>query len=185
MIMDLQAILDVFYSNFSGIPDYQGLQTVLDLLDKNYLSITKIKTDISKNIYQKTTNDILTGRIKSIDYQGGSNNHLALKVLSERYIRNNFGLQSNLEYSFFGRVPDVISRDKNIIFECGDTDPWKISEYFRHNEDLIVFILPYPLVEDTFLYTYKFLKNKPGLQNYLYQQQVDSLADVKKIITGK
>ncbi|MFA6534130.1 MAG: hypothetical protein WCT37_03075 [Patescibacteria group bacterium] len=183
--MDGADIFEIFYSNFTGSPDYQGLSDVLDLLNRKYIKISKTKTGFNKADYQTTVDKILDGQIKSIDYQGGSNNHLALKVLAEEYIRNNFGLKSSLEYNFFGRIPDVISLDKNIIFECGDTDPWKVTEYFRNDDNLKVFIFPYPGDDEEELFTYEIIKGKEGLKDYLLQKQLDGLSAVKKIIRAR
>lgn len=183
--MELQQLIDIFYSNYNARIDYEALEDICHSISDEYLKI--VKTEIcSWNVFQGMLNKVLNGETPVCEYDGGGKKHVALKVAAGKYILKRFGQKCGYEENYCGRRPDVISRDKDIIFECGDTDPRKILEYLGENEDLKIFVMPYHRIEDgKLIHAFLFTKHKNGLAAHLYKRKIDSLADVRKIIASR
>lgn len=177
-------LIEIFYSNFNAGIDYEGIQEVYGLLLSRYIKIKKVAICPVKKLHQ-IIDEVLDGKIKIFDYEGGEKRRVALKIIAGDYILNSFNQQVDYEVNYYGRRPDVISKDKTIVFECGDTDPRKILEYFSNDENLAIYILPYPYFEQENLVAYLFLKERRGLQEYLRTKCIDSLADVRQIIASR
>lgn len=178
-------MIDVFYSNYNAGIDYDALQSIYQSLSDEYLKVKKIKI-CSCDVFEDTLDKVLNGDIPVCEFDGGGKKHIALKVSSGKYILERFGQKCSYEDNYCGRRPDVISKNKDIIFECGDTDPRKILEYLGENENLKIFVMPYHRVEEgNLIHAFLFIKNKNGLAAHLYKRKVDSLADVRKIIAAR
>lgn len=178
-------MIDIFYSNYNANIDYDALLSINQSLFDEYLKVEKIKI-CSCNIFQNTLDKVLSGKIPVFEYDGGGKKHVALKVAAGKYILKRFDQKCSYEDNYCGRRPDVISKNKDIIFECGDTDPRKILEYLGENENLKIFVMPYHRVEEgNLIHAFLFIKNKNGLAAHLHKIKVDSLADVRKIIAAR
>lgn len=179
--MEIITLINIFYSNYNGKIDYDGIYKINDLINDDFIKVNIIKI-CNKEKYSDTIDKLNTGKIKMMDYQGGTVGHSALKVIAEEYIKNRFQQNVCIEQNYFGRIPDIISYNKQIIFECGDTDPWKIIEYFRNDDNLQIFILPYAFEDQDGLNAYRFTKNIDNLKDILFNKYIDSLSDIKNII---
>lgn len=183
--MNLQQLIDVFYSNYRAGIDYDALESIFQSLSDEYLKVKKIKI-CACDVFQDTLDKVLNGNIPVCEFDGGGKIHIALKVVAGKYILEKFGQKCGYEENYRSRQPDVISRDKDIIFECGDTNPRKILEYLGEDENLKIFVMPYHHIEDgNLIHAFLFVKNKNGLAAHLYKRKVDSLADVRKIIAAR
>ncbi|MBI5022817.1 MAG: hypothetical protein HZC05_01455 [Candidatus Magasanikbacteria bacterium] len=183
--MELQELIDTFYSNYNASIDYEALENICQSMSDGYLKVIKIEI-CSLNVFQNTLDKVLNGKTPIFEYDGGGKKHIALKIAAGKYILKKFGQKCDYEENYCGQRPDVISKDKDIIFECGDTDPRKILEYLGENENLKIFVMPYHRIEDGKLICgFLFIKNKNGLATNLYKRKIDSLADVRKIIASR
>lgn len=182
--MDLNQVVDIFYSNFNAGIDYDAAQELADLLVSDYIKIEKVEI-CSTTEFDKILEKVLSGKIGVCDYDGGGKKHITLKIIAGNYVEKKLHQKVNFEAIYYGRRPDVISKDESIIVECGDTDPRKILEYFENNENIKVYILPYSHAEDEKLFAYLFTKNKSELSDYLHTKKVSALSDVRKIIASR
>lgn len=154
-------IRDIFYSGaqaFRGSRD--SISEIAFLVDENYLSISTV-TIASKNEYKVLLNNPdKLGRL--YEATGGSKTHVALKVLTRKYLETSRGCRSVFEHPFCGYYPDVLSDDETIVAECGHTDnSEKILDYFRQGNIKECIQIPYPSDEDTEVKGYSFTaKNK-------------------------
>jgi len=182
--MEISTLISIFYSNYNGKIDYDGIYKINDLIKRDLIKIEQVEI-CDKGEYLNVIDKLNAGEVKIIDYQGGSTGHSALKVIAEKYIKENFQQNVSVEQNYFGRIPDVLSADNQIIFECGDTDPWKIIEYFRNNDNLQIFVLLYISERQNFLRAYKFIKNVNDLKNILLDEHAESLNIIKNIIKSR
>jgi len=90
--------------------------------------------------YHEYIDDIKSGKIDRFDIEGGDG-HLALKLLARDYLQ---GQKTNFEIEFDGYFPDVITFNKKVIIECGNTNPDKILNYFKNKKLEQVIVIPYP-----------------------------------------
>lgn len=177
-------LIEIFYSNYNARIDYEGIKEIYDLLQSRYIKIKKVAICPVKKLHQ-IIDEVLDGKIKIFDYEGGEKRHVALKIIAGDYILNSFNQQVDYEVNYYGRRPDVISKDKTIVFECGDTDPRKILEYFTNNDDIQIYILPYNYVNQKVLVAYLFSKNRDDLGEYLKSKCIDSLSEIRQIIKSR
>lgn len=183
--MKPQELLDLFYSNYSTNFDYEAIKEIYEILCAGYIKITKVEI-CAMGQFDKIMDKVLSGEIAICDYDGGGKKHIALKIIAGKYILKHFHQKCSYEVNFYGRRPDVTSKEKDIIFECGDTDPRKIMEYLEADENLTVFILPYHRTDDgDKLFAFDFVKNKDGLAAFLHNKKIDKLTDVRKIINAR
>ncbi|HDQ23031.1 MAG TPA: hypothetical protein ENN28_03615 [Candidatus Uhrbacteria bacterium] len=150
-------LLNIFYSNSRLGIDYQAIDELNFLIKEKIINFSENKLAELMEFY-KIIDKLKNEEIKEFDYQGGQIRHMSLKILGEKLLRN-LNKKSKIENIFHNRYPDLISSDKQIIIECGDTDPNKIIEYFNLSV-VKIFILPYPDNESDFLYFYEFTCNK-------------------------
>lgn len=185
--MDIKQLADIFYSNpgcRTDRIDFEGLYKIQQLLDLKYIKLER-NTISSIKEYKVIIEKLTNGDIDEYEYQGGSLKHVALKIIAQNDLIKAGNSEILFEFNYFGRVPDVITKDKSKIFECGDTDPRKIDEYFSIDDNLIIYILPYPDIDDHEIVVYKFIKAKSGLNDFLIKNHLESLSDIKKIITSR
>lgn len=182
--MDIEQLIGIFYSNFNAGIDYDGIQEIYDLWQSRYIKIKKVAICPVKKLHQ-IIDEILDGKIKVFDYEGGEKKHVALKIVAGDYVSESFHQQVDYEVNYCGRRPDVISKDRTIIVECGDTDPRKILEYFTNNDNIQIYILPYNYVNQKVLASYLFSNNRDDLGEYLKNKYIDSLSEIRQIITSR
>src|SRR3989344_5425879 len=103
----LSKIRDIFYSgDFAFNGESESINEISFLLDEKYLFLDSVE------IARKHIHDAAAG---------GGYTHIALKVLSGRYLQKTKGRQSLFEQPFCGYFPDVLCEDKSIAVECGHT----------------------------------------------------------------
>jgi hypothetical protein len=157
------SLLDIFYSNSRIAVNFQALDELQFLLDEKIIKI-KFGKKFTQEEFYKVIDRINSKEIKIFDYQGGEIRHLALKYLAEELLKN-LHKTPKIEQLYNNRYPDVMSEDREIIVECGDTDPQKIIEYFN-GEIKNILIIPYPTSESKIFTSYKFECDFAGLAEY-------------------
>ena len=123
-------VKNIFTDSIQGFRiDMQLIVDVTFLLNKKLLIIEK-KQISTKEIYFKYIEDIESGKIPKIDIHGGSINHLALKLIGNKYLEKIGLFDNKYELEFEGYFPDIITQNKKFIVECGNTNPDKVLNYF-------------------------------------------------------
>lgn len=156
-------LIDIFYSNSRLNIDYQAIDEIDFLIHEKIIKYKEEKLCNLEEFY-KIIDRIQNKEIKIFDYQGGENRHMALKYLGEKFLLSK-NKQVKIENIFHNRYPDLISEDKEIIIECGDTDPNKIIEYFSLGVAKLFFI-PYPDDKSEHLMIYEFRCDSDELKEY-------------------
>jgi len=179
-----ERIRSIFYGNTPYEGSYESIQEIAFLVDKGYLALALFPL-ADKKEYKRLFDRPLIESPGAYDAAGGGDAHIALKLLGARYLKDKRGFESQFEQPFCGYFPDVISRDKSIIIECGVTgNPEKMLACFRQS-DLKEFIqLPYPYEEDAELIAYNFA---PGndCRDFLKFLETEKLKNIKSIINRK
>lgn len=178
--MSAQEIIDIFYSNFNAAIDYSSIYEIFDLIEKDFIIHNKI-TICKKENYDLIIEKVSAGAINTFDFDGGQIGHLALKYLAKELLETKGHRRILFEYWFQGRKPDVMTSDKTIIIECGDTDPNKIIEYFENPKLKKVFVIPYPREGEKEIIGYVFSKTD-GLRSYLNDKINQRYNNIRKII---
>jgi len=83
------------------------------------------------------------------------------------------------EQEFEGYFPDVISRDKKMIVECGNTNPDKIFNYFKNKYVQKLIIIPYISNTEQFISAYIFTADTE-LSDFLNFSENEKVKDIKK-----
>ena len=170
----IQMVKDIFHSgSFAHSYDKQIIADIVFLLQEGLLSVEKKKIS-DKNHYIKHIDDIKSGKISRIDIEGGGDGHLALKLLAKNYLIAGGCEKINFEQQYEGYVPDVITFDKKIIIECGNTNADKVFYYFKNKNLKEMIIIPYPADEEANIWCYIF---KPGeeLSEFLFFREKEML----------
>src|SRR3989344_1663933 len=107
-------VRDIFYSGaqaFRGSHD--SISEIAFLIDEGYLSISTIIIN-SKKEYRILLSQ--PDKLEQFDEAaGGSNTHIALKVLAKNYLETSRNCKSLFEHPFCGYYPDVLSDDETIV----------------------------------------------------------------------
>lgn len=150
---DLELIL---YSGqfMRGAYDYDSLKEILYLLQEGILIHTIANISTVKK-YHEIIDKLGNNDIAQIDYEGGSIAHQALKVVAVEYLKQQT-IQTDVELPYRGRIPDVITKDRKRIIECGNTDPKKFFDYFDSNVEQID-IIPYPFEDEKVICLHTFI----------------------------
>ncbi|HCM43948.1 MAG: hypothetical protein UY39_C0013G0012 [Candidatus Kaiserbacteria bacterium GW2011_GWC2_49_12] len=147
----LSKIRDIFYSgDFAFNGESESINEISFLLDEKYLFLDSV--EIAKKLeYVRLADEIARKHIHDAA-AGGGYTHIALKVLSGRYLQKTKGRQSLFEQPFCGYFPDVLCEDKSIAVECGHTqNPRKMLDYFRQGGIQEFIQVPYPSEDDNVL----------------------------------
>lgn len=149
-------IRDIFYSGqFGFVGDIEVTSKIAFLVNHDYLLMSKVSI-VTKEHYLSICSDSELID-KSYEAAGGSSEHIALKLLAQRYLHEEYSIESVCEHPFVGYYPDVQSCDKHIICECGHTkNPEKIFSYFQDPIVRYVIQIPYPNDGDAFIFGYEF-----------------------------
>lgn len=123
--------------------DMQPIVNITFLLNHKLIFL-KEKTICTKKIYFNYLDDIYNKKMPRIDIDGGGNGHLALKLIGNDLLKEMGSKKNKYEARFEGFVPDIISKRKDLIVECGNTNPDKIFYYFKNKDVRRVIIIPYP-----------------------------------------
>ena len=177
-------IRDIFYSGshaFKG--GIEPIQEIAFLVDENYLSLSSI------TIASKGEHGILLKNPNKLAWlyeaAGGGNAHVALKILTRNYLKNNRSCESVFEHPFCGYYPDVLSDDKAIVGECGHTDnPEKLLAYFKQGNIKECIQVPYPSDEDIEVKGYSFTAND-GLKEFLIFLEEEKRFKLKNIFNNR
>lgn len=177
-------IKDIFYSGQFGFSsDIEITNKIAFLVNQNYLILRQVYI-ASKSEFLNISSDqgILEKRSEA---SGGGNSHVALKLLAERYLLDEYGVDSLFEQPFTGFIPDVRSLNGQIICECGHTDnAEKIFTYLRHPDIRYVIQIPYPTdMEDT-IFGYEF-QSQPNLFGFLEMESTESNQKIKDILNNR
>jgi len=172
-------LTDIFYSHYRSGANFTALKELFWCINDKMLLLKKITiSDI--DTYHNYLYDISDKKIDAYDIQGGDKQHLAIKMIGKDFLKitNNEG---GCEQWFAGRIPDLISSDKTIIIECGDTDPTKILEYFSNSKIMKIIVIPYPDPEINYVNAYLFTKTKMLTEYIDYKKECFSTS-MKKFI---
>lgn len=176
-------IRDIFYS---GQFDFTGDQNVTNkiafLVNNKYLLLEEIVL-ASKEEYLSACSDSVFASLRD-DAAGGSNEHVALKILGQNFIEKEYGVKSRFEQAFAGYIPDVQSLDMHTICECGHTNnPEKLFTYFKHPTVRYVVQIPYPNDTDTLILGYEF-QAAPNLVEFLEFEAKSISQSIKDILNN-
>lgn len=177
-------IKDIFYSgthSFRGEND--SISEIAFLVEENYLSFSTVV------IATKSEHNALLQDKKKLaqtyEASGGSNAHVALKILTQNYLRNNCGCESIFEHPFCGYYPDVINDDETIVAECGHTgNPEKMLAYFRQGNITKCIQVPYSSYEDQEIKGYSFKAGKE-LKEFLIFIEKEERSRLKTIFLSR
>lgn len=190
----LSDLMGIFYSSthaFTG--DRSAIQEIAFLVEHGYLGFERMPIGTLEDYRSIRNNPKLIEDM--LEAHGGSTAHIALKILAERYLRNDRGISGKFEHPFCGYFPDVISTNQKIIIECGQTgNPEKLYTYFLQGDVDELIQLPYPSEEDDVLFGYSFTEREhlkdflrdlekarrnevKNLKNYLNRQDTSRLPD--------
>tara|TARA_B100000508_G_scaffold60333_1_gene47089 strand:- start:134263 stop:134826 length:564 start_codon:yes stop_codon:yes gene_type:complete len=165
-----EKLFEIFYSgNHAFRGDTQVIQDIYFLIENNYIHLQKEILG-TKEEYQKLVRE---ADLTNIDITGGSTDHVAIKAFASQKLPISF----ISELHFCGFFPDLISRDKKIVVECGNTqNPEKIFSYFLHGVEKVIQI-PYSSIEDKEIVGYSFSPQKDFEKFYKLwkQSELDKL----------
>ena len=173
-------LIPIFQSNYKAGIDMLILKELFWCLNDKMLNIQEIIVGSIK-LYREYLNKISKKELNTYDIQSGGNQHLAIKLVGKSFIKDTLD-DTKCEQWFEGRIPDLISSDKSVIIECGDTDPTKILEYFSRKEIKRIIIIPYPDPDIETINGYEFTKNMI-LNEYITHKKQHFISENKKYIT--
>lgn len=149
-------VKDAFYSGehaFTG--DRQAVRDIAFLVDKGYLNLRVFP--IASRQKHLATLHTLDQNKHADKASGGSQEHIALKLLSGEYLQKKFGLRVQYEHQLCGYYPDVMTADSCIVVECGHThNPEKMLTYFKQSDMKECILVPYPDSEKQIVLGYSF-----------------------------
>ncbi len=177
-------IRDIFYSGQFGFSsDVEITNKIVFLINQNYLILRQVFIASKSEYLEISSNQtLLESRSEA---SGGGNTHVALKLLAEKYLQNEYGTHSLFEQPFLGFIPDVRSTDSHIICECGHTDnAEKIFTYLRHPDIRYVIQIPYPNDEDAKIFGYEF-QAQSSLFGFLDMESTEKNQQIKDILNRR
>lgn len=179
-------IQNIFYSGgyaFTG--DQESINEIAFLVNEKYLAVEQIVISTKEkyfSIFRDSSTDITEDRHRAA---GGSPEHVALKLLSGIYLKKKRNLDIDYEHPLCGYYPDVMSKDKKVIVECGHTqNADKLLTYFRQGGIEECIQIPYPSDEDKEVKGYSFTA-KNGLNEFLIFLEQEKRAKLKTIFLNR
>lgn len=176
-----EKVRDIFYSGghaFRG--DRELVLEIAFLVDEKYLALETV-TIASKKEYL----DLFEKSAKlshADEASGGSLEHMALKVLTGKYLQKLGHRKIRYEHPFCGYVPDVMSGDSSVIGECGQTqNPEKMLTYFRQGNVRECIQIPYPNQDGDTILGYRFTASS-GLNDFLTFIEAEKNTQIKNIL---
>lgn len=159
MPLNYKNLLDVFYSGFQGLINYQTLDKLWEAIKAEAVSYQLVKIiSVSEYTRQLSTRENDFNRISS-GIGGDEAGHRLLKLIAKEWLEKR-GTPADYEANFSGGFVDVLSDDKQVIVECGTTEPDRVVYYLEDNRINRVCVLPYPAYGDRFLTLYIFVRGK-------------------------
>lgn len=180
-------IRGIFFSgNQAFVGNFESINEIAFLVDENYLTMSKFPISTKKEYLEVFKDHSILNNETRFDAAGGGDSHMALKLLAQKYLKDQRGLEARYEQAFCGYYPDVISDDEKVVVECGLTaNPEKIFTYFQQGNIKELIQIPYPDVDDeNFVTGYSFVPNK-DLNNFLAFLQAEKYKKIKKILKNK
>ncbi len=153
----LSKIRDIFYSGsyaFSG--DEETIKEIAFLVSNDYLRLDSFPI-ASKAEYFRKTEEVTSNPSLYDEATGGGHGHMALKLITAKFLEGISGQKMKFEQSFCGYFPDILSADKKTVAECGHTqNAEKILAYFSKGKIRECIQVPYPNLEDFGVLGYRF-----------------------------
>lgn len=179
-----ESIRNIFYSGqFDFVGNQEITSEIAFLVNNDYLLLSPV-TIATKQQYLETSSNT-TVLFSHDEASGGGHAHVALKILAQTYLKNEYGIDCVFEQPFVGFIPDVQSTDKRIICECGHTNnPEKLFTYFRHPKVRYVIQIPYPSEEDTSVIGYEF-QAQPNFTSFLDFKSTEKTQAIKDILNRR
>ncbi|OIP79198.1 MAG: hypothetical protein AUK20_02420 [Parcubacteria group bacterium CG2_30_45_37] len=86
---DLNELIYIFYSGYSGSIEYDKLNNLILALDEKAINLTKMPEPTASK-YNEYLDKIYSKEIKTIDLSGGrqDNGHFALKLIASDYLKS-------------------------------------------------------------------------------------------------
>lgn len=111
-----EKIKGVFFSGnqaFEG--NYESINDIAVLVDEGYLVLTEFPIATKKEYLEIFKEHSILNNQTKFDAAGGGDSHMALKLIGQKYLKEERNLESRYEQPFCGYYPDVISVDKRIV----------------------------------------------------------------------
>ena len=175
----LARVKAAFYSGeYAYTGDAQTASEIAFLTDEGYLSL-RIFPIATLQGYRTVLQDIKHQEHAS-EATGGSDEHVALKLLIGTYLRNEHGRDLKYEHPLCGYYPDVMTVDGRIVAECGHThNPEKMLAYFKQSAAEECIFVPYPDPEEQDVLGYSFTASG-GLRDFLAFWEAERYSEIKK-----
>lgn len=146
-LSSMNLYLQIKNAFYSGAHAYAGSNEVINeiafLVKEKYLTLS-VLTLGSKEEYLACIERALSERQAGEKTAGGSIEHVALKIVAGNYLQRR-RLHVQYEHPFCGYYPDAMSKNGEVIIECGHTNnPEKMFTYFRQGGTRECVQLPYP-----------------------------------------
>ena len=172
-------VKDAFYSGghaFTG--DKQTARDVAFLVDEGYLELRVFP--IASRQEHLVLLHTLEQNKQADEASGGSQEHVALKLLSGEYLQKKLGLEVRYEHPLCGYYPDVMTIDSRIVVECGHThNPEKMLTYFKQGGIEECVLVPYPDPEKQQVFGYSFTA-LDELRNFLAFWESEKHSEIRK-----
>lgn len=181
-MFDRDSVKNIFYSgSFTHNYEKQLIVDIVFLIENEMLSVKKI--DIcSLEDYKEYIDKIKNYEVARIDVEGGSDSHIALKLIIQNFFLKNGYSRIACEQEYKGYFPDVSAfsgTDDMVLAECGNTNPDKIFSYFKNDSVSCLFVIPYPSANDTKIVGYIFRPGKE-LKEFLEFREAEMVRSVNK-----
>ena len=183
MTWSISDVRNIFFSGpYSFAADEALVQKIHFLLNHDYLTCTRI-TIGAKDEFLEISSDS-SHVSKHDEASGGGSAHIALKLLAQKYLLG-LGFEAQFEQPFCGYYPDVISTDQQTVVECGQThNVDKMFAYFIDGKISDLIQVPYPTVDDSLVYGYRFIASK-NLATFLKASFEDEKSKILQILNRK
>jgi len=176
-----EMIKDIFCSGSHSFRYDRQLIVNIYFLIKNKLLFVDREKITSIDIYHNYIDDIKTGKIPVIDIEGGQSDHMALKLIARDYLIDKGYKDISFESNFEGYKPDVITNNKKIIIERGNTNPDKIFNYFKNPALEKFIVIPYLNTNQKGMHLYTFTPGDELSEFLLFKEE----EELKKIRNDK
>jgi hypothetical protein len=172
-------VKSAFYSGehaFTG--DNQTASDIAFLVDNGYLGLRVFPLATRQEYLAILQN--LPDQEHIYEAAGGSETHVALKLLAGNYLKHKYNQKLLYEHPFCGYFPDVMTADSRIIVECGHTNnPEKMLIYFGQSALEECLLVPYPDPDEQQVFAYSF-KALNELRDFLAFWESEKHSDIRK-----
>ena len=182
--IDLNELIYIFYSGYSGNYEYDKLNNLLQALKEDAINLGRLPTGTVAK-YNDYLEKIYANTIKTINLNGArqNNGHFALKLIAADYLKS-LNLKCKHEVKLQDRLADAAAEDLSVIIECGCTDPGKIFNYLEKPSVKQVIILPYPEPDNDNLFFYSFSRGE-YFNEYSEAMETIKFSKIKQIILNR